>query len=84
MSKAVRTALIDNVEMLEDESDAVDYIVDNIIEVKSNNHPISNAPSRGEMPQTDKGAKDKKSSMPTEKGSALNRMKNGKFSKATL
>lgn len=84
MSKSVRTALIDNVEMIEDESDAVDYIVDNIIEVKSNNHPISNAPSRGEMPQTDKGAKDKKSSMPNEKGSALNRMKNGKFSKATL
>lgn len=84
MTKSVSKALVDNVEMLYDEEDAVDYIVQNILDVKSNNHPISNAPSRGEMPQTDKGAKDKPSSMPSEKGSALNRMKTGKFTKKTL
>lgn len=61
---------------------ALQVICDNIWNVKINNYPEDNAPSRGEMPQTDKAGQEKgskPSSYPDKEGSALNRMKNGKF-----
>lgn len=64
--------------------ETVDDICANIWNVKTNNYPEDNAPSRGEMPQTDKAGKEKgskPSSYPDKNGSALNRMKNGKFDK---
>lgn len=59
-----------------------DILCENIWNLKINNYPEDNAPSRGEMPQTDKAGKErgsKPSSYPDKEGSALNRMRNGKF-----
>jgi hypothetical protein len=67
-----------------DSDNVVDYLVENIMSVKNNNYPEDNAPSRGEMPQTDKAGTEtgnKRSSYPDKDGSALNRMVNGKFDK---
>jgi hypothetical protein len=67
-----------------DTYNTVDYLVENIMSVKNNNYPEDNAPSRGEMPQTDKAGTEtgnKRSSYPDKDGSALNRMANGKFDK---
>lgn len=67
--------------------EAIDDICDNIWNVKINNYPEDNAPSRGEMPQTDKAGNEKgskPSSYPDKSGSALNRMKNGKFDKDAI
>jgi len=64
--------------------EVVEDICSNIWNVKVNNYPEDNAPSRGEMPQTDKAGQEKgskPSSYPDKEGSALNRMKNGKFDK---
>jgi hypothetical protein len=67
-----------------DTDNVIDYLVENIMSVKNNNYPEDNAPSRGEMPQTDKAGTEtgnKRSSYPDKDGSALNRMVNGKFDK---
>jgi hypothetical protein len=67
-----------------DTNNVIDYLVENIMSVKNNNYPEDNAPSRGEMPQTDKAGTEtgnKRSSYPDKDGSALNRMVNGKFDK---
>lgn len=67
-----------------DTDNVIDYLVENIMSVKNNNYPEDNAPSRGEMPQTDKAGTEtgnKRSSYPDKNGSALNRMVNGKFDK---
>lgn len=69
---------------LSSRAEAIDDIVENIWNVKTNNYPEDNAPSRGEMPQTDKAGQDKgskPSSYPDKKGSALNRMKEKPFDK---
>ena len=66
---------------------ALQVICDNIWNVKINNYPEDNAPSRGEMPQTDKAGQQKgskPSSYPDKEGSALNRMKNGKFDSGAI
>ena len=66
---------------------ALQVICDNIWNVKINNYPEDNAPSRGEMPQTDKAGQEKgskPSSYPDKEGSALNRMKNGKFDSGAI
>lgn len=67
--------------------DVIDILCENIWNLKINNYPEDNAPSRGEMPQTDKAGKEKgskPSSYPDKEGSALNRMKNGKFDKKAV
>lgn len=64
--------------------EAIQDICDNIWNVKTNNYPEDNAPSRGEMPQTDKAGIEKgnkPSSYPDKDGSALNRMKEKPFDK---
>lgn len=67
--------------------EVIDILCENIWNLKINNYPEDNAPSRGEMPQTDKAGKEKgskPSSYPDKEGSALNRMKNGKFDKKAI
>jgi len=61
-----------------------DFVAENLMDLKANNYPEKDAPNRGDMPQTDKGGKntdDKKSAMPDQEGSALNKLKDGKFDK---
>ena len=41
-----------NVDEVEDWDSAVEYLLDNIALLKSDNYPISNAPDRDAMPQT--------------------------------
>lgn len=67
--------------------DVIDILCENIWNLKINNYPEDNAPSRGEMPQTDKAGKEKgskPSSYPDKEGSALNRMKDGKFDSSAV
>ena len=63
-----------------------EVISENAMDIKYNNYPEDNAPSRMDMPQTDKGryGKDKQSAYPNSDGSALNKMKNGKFVKNAI
>lgn len=72
---------------IKSKEDVIDILCDNILNLKINNYPEDNAPSRGEMPQTDKAGKEKGSklsSYPDKEGSALNRMKDGKFDKKAI
>lgn len=65
----------------------IEDLVTNILNVKHNNYPEDNAPTRGEMPQTDKAGQEKgnkPSSYPDKKGSALNRMKEEPFDKNAI
>lgn len=69
---------------IEKKEDVIKDICDSIWNVKVNNYPEDNAPSRGEMPQTDKAGQkkgSKPSSYPNKEGSALNRMKEKPFDK---
>lgn len=72
------------VDSINDKKQLGEYIAENLMSLKSNNYPESDAPSRGDMPQTDQGgedAKNKKTSLPGAKGSALNKLKDDKFVK---
>lgn len=72
---------------IKSKEDVIDILCENILNLKINNYPEDNAPSRGEMPQTDKAGKEKGSklsSYPDKEGSALNRMKDGKFDKKAI
>lgn len=67
---------------LDDIDKVADFIAENLMSLKSNNYPESDAPNRGDMPQTDCGGtdeKDKKSALPGAEGSALNKLKDGKI-----
>ena len=66
--------------------DILEIISSNAMELKYNNYPEDNAPSRMDMPQTDKGRRgnDKQSAYPNSDGSALNKMKTGKFVKNAI
>ena len=62
--------------------DVVKTLSDNVVSFKVNNPPVAQAQHRGDMPQPDKaGTKkgDKKSAEPNDKGSALNKLKDGNF-----
>jgi len=71
---------------------AAEFIADNMMDIKANNYPESfdnekEPPGRELMPQTDKGGpdeNDKKSSLPNVKGSALNKLRDGKIVKGAL
>lgn len=74
----------DNCTSLED---IKSIISENALDIKYNNYPEDNAPNRGNMPQTDKAGRErgnKKTAYPTERGSALNKMKDGKFIKSAI
>ena len=65
----------------------IDYITDNIENMKTSNYPESGMPNRGEMPQTDKAGTDKHdktTSTPDSKGSALHKLKTGKIDKDAI
>ena len=67
--------------------DVVKNLVDNVVSLKVDNPPVANAPHRGDMPQPDKAGNkpgDKKTSQPDDKGSALNKLKDGMFDKDVL
>ena len=58
-----------------------------MMDIKTNNYPLENAPSRDDMPQVFKGGKDendKKTSLPDKEGSAMNKLKNDKFMKSII
>ena len=68
-----------------------DFVTDNLMSLKANNYPETikgeSAPNRGLMPQTDKGGTDsgnKKTALPSKHGSALNKLKDGKFVRSIL
>lgn len=75
------------VESVSTKEELADYLAKNLIDLKSNNYPETGSPSRGDMPQTDRGGEDyndKKSSMPNKEGSALNKLSKGKFVKKAV
>ena len=70
-----------------DKTDVVKVLTDNVVSLKVDNPPVAQAPHRGDMPQPDKaGSKpgDKKTSQPDDKGSALNKLRDGNFEKDIL
>lgn len=77
----------DYLDDIESWKDVVDYVTSNLLQLKVNNQPQSNAPNRGLMPQTDMAgtiAGDSKTSTPDKKGSGLNRIKDGKIVKGAV
>lgn len=73
--------------MCSDKDDVVKVLVDNIIQFKVNNPPITNAQRRDDMPQPfSAGSKpgDSMTADPNDEGSALNKLKSGKFTKSVL
>ena len=72
---------------LNSSENVIDYITDNIENMKTSNYPESGMPNRGEMPQTDKAGTDKHdktTSTPDSKGSALHKLKTGKIDKDAI
>lgn len=70
-----------------DFNSTIDFITERMIDIKTNNYPLENAPSRDDMPQVFKGGKDendKKTSLPDKEGSAMNKLKNDKFMKSII
>ena len=63
----------------------IKYLEERLLDIKANNYPFESAPSRDDMPQVFKGGTDiddKSSALPDKKGSAMNKLKNGKFMKS--
>ena len=62
----------------------IEYLTERILDIKANNYPSDTAPQRKNMPQlfsAGTNAKDKKTSYPYIKGSAMNKLKDDKFVK---
>lgn len=79
--------LIQHYDNCKDKDDVVRILTDNLVDFKLNNPPIKDAPERADMPQTDKAGSiegDKKSSKPNNDGSALSKLKDGKYIKDVL
>ena len=81
----------DEYKIIKNLSQPSDFVTDNLMSLKANNYPETikgeSAPNRGLMPQTDKGgtdSNDKKTALPSKHGSALNKLKNGKFVQSIL
>ena len=67
--------------------DIIDYLIERLLDIKSNNYPFESAPSRENMPQVFKGgtdADDKSSALPDKEGSAMNKLKDDKFMKSAI
>ena len=78
---------IKTIDQCKDYDSIIEYIVNRLLDVKSNNYPAENAPGRENMPQVFKGgtdADDKKSAMPDSEGSAMNKLKDDKFMKNAI
>ena len=68
-----------------DKNDIMKYLEERLLDIKANNYPFEAAPSRDDMPQVFKGGTDiddKSSALPDKEGSAMNKLKNGKFMKS--
>ena len=80
-------AYCENIEECHDYDSIVEFITDRLMDIKSNNYPLEKAPKRIYMPQVFKAGTDKENSntsMPTTKGSALNKLKDDKFVKSAI
>ena len=67
--------------------DIIDYLIERLLDIKSNNYPFESAPSRENMPQVFKGgtdSDDKSSALPDKEGSAMNKLKDDKFMKSVI
>ena len=76
---------VENIEECYDYDSIVDYIVERLLDIKSNNYPFDTAPDRKNMPQVFKGGTDKddkNSALPDKEGSAMNKLKDDKFMKS--
>ena len=76
---------IERIDECMDYDTTVDWLVERLLDIKSNNYPFDSAPSRENMPQVFKGGTDKddkKSAFPDKEGSAMNKLKDDKFMKS--
>lgn len=90
ISKYVNETITDDVvnalrreyEKCSGKDDVVKVLVDNIVNFKVNNPPAAHAQHRADMPQPSKAGSrpgDKATSQPDDKGSALNKLRDGSF-----
>lgn len=65
---------------------AIEYIADNLMTLRANNTPESDAPQRGDMPQTNQAGSegDSKNTSVNDEDSALNKLKSGKIVKDAI
>jgi len=78
---------IERIDECMDYDTTVDWLVERLLDIKSNNYPFDSAPSRENMPQVFKGGTDKddkKSAFPDKEGSAMNKLKDDKFMKSAI
>ena len=76
---------VEKIEECYDYNSTIDYIVERLLDIKSNNYPFDTAPDRKNMPQVFKGGTDKddkSSALPDKEGSAMNKLKDDKFMKS--
>ena len=85
------TELMKHYPKCHNKDEVLKYFTDNILSMKVNNRPMIDAPKRTYMPQADKAGANrdsketsKETSSPDDKGSALNKLKDGKFDKTVL
>ena len=85
LNKDIVSDYVSKIDECKDYDSTVDWLVERLITVKTNNYPQNDAPERENMPQLFKGginSKDKTTAMPTKKGSAMNKLKDEKFMKS--
>ena len=78
---------INYIDECKDFKSIVDWLCERLMDIKSNNYPAENSPSRENMPQTFKGGtkkNDEQSALPNQRGSALNKLKDDKFIKSVI
>ena len=78
---------IERIDECMDYDTTIDWIVERLLDVKSNNYPFESAPGRKNMPQVFKGgtdSEDKSSALPYKEGSAMNKLKDDKFMKSAI
>ncbi len=85
LNKDIVSDYVSKIDECKDYDSTVEWLVERLITVKTNNYPQNDAPERENMPQLFKGginSKDKTTAMPTKKGSAMNKLKDEKFMKS--
>ena len=78
---------VDNIKDCYNYDSVVSFLVDRLMDIKSNNYPSENSYKRKDMPQVFKAGtnkKDKKTAYPDKEGSALNKLKDDKFTKKAI
>lgn len=76
---------VEFIEECYDYDTTVDFLVERLLDIKSNNYPLESSPKREDMPQVFKGGSkkdDKSSAYPDKEGSTLNKLKDDKFMKS--